>query len=87
MLLILDWIIRIARYYEYAIIIYVLMSWFPGAQQSQLGRLLSRIVMPYLNLFKVIPPIAGIIDISPIVAILALNFATSGLAHLLMLIF
>ncbi len=86
MLEILDWIIRIARYYEYAIIIYVLMSWLPGAQQSPVGRCLGRIVLPYLNLFRVIPPIAGIIDISPIVAILAWNFAVSGLAHLILLL-
>ncbi|MEX0380411.1 YggT family protein [Leuconostoc sp. MS02] len=85
MLEILNWIIRIAHYYEYAIVIYVLMSWLPGAQQSIFGKWLQRIVAPYLNLFRIIPPIGGIIDISPIVAILALNFAINGLSHLVLL--
>lgn len=85
MIEILNWIIRIAHYYEYAIVIYVLMSWLPGAQQSALGRWLQRIVSPYLDLFRIIPPIGGIIDISPIVAIIALNFAISGLTHLVLL--
>lgn len=85
MLELLSWVIRIAHYYEYAIVIYILMSWLPGAQQSRLGQWIGRIVLPYLNLFRVIPPIGGMIDISPIVAILALNFAVSGLAHLVLL--
>jgi len=38
MLEILSWVIRIARYYEYAIIIYILMTWLPGAQQSRVGQ-------------------------------------------------
>ncbi|WP_220740149.1 YggT family protein [Leuconostoc miyukkimchii] len=87
MIEILTWIVRIAHYYEYAIIIYVLMSWLPGAQQSTIGQWLHRIVSPYLNLFRIIPPIGGIIDISPIVAIIALNFAINGLSHLVLLFF
>lgn len=87
MIEILSWILRIARYYEYAIVIYILMSWLPGAQQSKLGQWLGRIVLPYLNLFRVIPPIGGMIDISPIIAILVLNFAVSGLSHLILLLF
>lgn len=85
MLEILSWVIRIARYYEYAIIIYILMTWLPGAQQSRVGQWLARIVVPYLNFFRFIPPIAGALDISPIIAILALNFAVSGLTHLVLL--
>lgn len=85
MLEILSWVIRIVRYYEYAIIIYILMTWLPGAQQSRVGQWLARIVVPYLNLFRFIPPIAGVLDLSPIIAILALNFAVSGLTHLVLL--
>ena len=85
MLEILSWVIRIARYYEYAIIIYILMTWLPGAQQSRVGQWLARIVVPYLNLFRFIPPIAGVLDLSSIIAILALNFAVSGLTHLVLL--
>ena len=75
------WLFRLVQYYEYAIVIYILMSWLPGARESGLGRFLGRIVVPYLRIFRFIPPI-GMLDFSPIVAILALNFARSGLLHL-----
>ena len=75
------WLFRLVQYYEYAIVIYILMSWLPGARESGLGRFLGRIVEPYLRIFRFIPPI-GMLDFSPIVAILALNFARSGLLHI-----
>ncbi|MGP4040379.1 YggT family protein [Gracilibacillus sp. D59] len=69
--------------YTYAIIIYILMSWFPGARESSFGQMLGSIVEPYLEPFrKIIPPIGGMIDISPIVAIFVLQFAIRGLNYL-----
>ncbi|WP_077622092.1 YggT family protein [Sediminibacillus massiliensis] len=68
--------------YSFALIAYILMSWFPGARESSFGSFLAKICEPYLEPFrKIIPPL-GMIDISPIVAILVLNFATRGLAVL-----
>ncbi|GMA70455.1 cell division protein [Leuconostoc litchii] len=78
---IIKWVFGLIQIYEYAIVVYVLMSWLPGARESGLGRFLGRIVEPYLNMFRFIPPVA-MIDFSPIVAIIALNFARNGLAHL-----
>ncbi|QGH34441.1 YggT family protein [Gracilibacillus salitolerans] len=70
-------------FYTYAIIIYILMSWFPGARESSFGQMLGSIVEPYLEPFrKIIPPIGGMIDISPIVAIFVLQFAMRGLDFL-----
>lgn len=69
-------------YYSWALIIYILMSWFPNARSSSFGQILARICEPYLEPFRrFIPPI-GMIDISPIVAFLVLNFATAGLSQL-----
>ena len=69
--------------YSFAIIIYILMSWLPGLQESKFGEILAKIVEPYLSIFrKIIPPI-GMIDISPIVALLALNFIQIGLYQVL----
>lgn len=65
--------------YSFALIAYILLSWFPGARESAFGNFLGRICEPYLEPFrKIIPPL-GMIDISPIVAILVLNFASNGL--------
>lgn len=65
--------------YSYALIVYILMSWFPNARDTKIGQLLAAICEPYLEPFRrIIPPI-GMIDVSPIVALFVLNFATRGL--------
>ncbi|MFS0861410.1 YggT family protein [Fredinandcohnia sp. 179-A 10B2 NHS] len=65
--------------YSYALIIYILMSWFPNARESAIGQFLTRICEPYLEPFRRFIPPLGMIDISPIVGILVLNFAGRGL--------
>ncbi|HDR4419714.1 TPA: YggT family protein [Bacillus cereus] len=68
--------------YSWALIIYILLSWFPGAKESTFGDFLARICEPYLEPFRRFIPPLGMIDISPLVAIFALKFATSGLISL-----
>ncbi|ANY69937.1 YggT family protein [Paenibacillus algorifonticola] len=66
--------------YSFMIIGYVLMSWLPNARESFIGVFLGKLVEPYLGIFRrFIPPIGGMIDISPIVAIFALRFVAMGL--------
>jgi YggT family protein len=72
---------RLIEIYYWALIIYILMSWFPSARETSIGRFLTRICEPYLEPFRKIIPAIGMIDISPIVAILVLRFATSGLSQ------
>ncbi|GGF11627.1 membrane protein [Halobacillus andaensis] len=68
--------------YSWILIIYILLSWFPGARESSFGEILAKLAEPFLEPFrKIIPPL-GMIDISPIVAILVLRFAASGLREL-----
>mgnify|MGYP001049295274 CR=1 FL=1 len=70
---------KLIQLYSYALIIYILMSWFPNARGSSIGQFFAKICEPYLEPFRrIIPPI-GMMDISPIVAFLVLNFAQSGL--------
>lgn len=68
-------IYSIGQFYSLLIIAYVLMSWFPiSGVVEDLYRVLASIVEPYLGLFRrIIPPI-GMVDISPIVALLALQY-------------
>jgi YggT family protein len=70
---------QIIQVYSWALIIYILMSWFPNARESSIGQFLAKICEPYLEPFRKIIPSIGMMDISPIVAFLVLNFATSGL--------
>lgn len=69
--------------YSFAIIIYILMSWLPGLQESKFGQILEKIVEPYLSIFRRFIPTIGMIDISPIVALLALNFIQRGVFSVL----
>lgn len=79
---VLYWLFTIINYglyiYMLAMVVYVLMSWFPGAWESRFGQLLGRIVSPFLNLFHFIPPILGI-DFSPLIAFFVLDLLRSGL--------
>ncbi|MGF9965600.1 YggT family protein [Bacillus rhizoplanae] len=79
MTMILQILLYVIQIYSWALIIYILLSWVPGARESTFGDVLARICEPYLEPFRrFIPPI-GVIDISPIVAIIVLRLASSGL--------
>jgi YggT family protein len=73
---------RIVEIYTWALIIYILMSWFPNARETAIGKFLSRICEPYLEPFRKIVPSIGMIDISPIVAFIVLRLAQSGILEL-----
>ncbi|WP_372459102.1 YggT family protein [Alkalihalobacillus deserti] len=68
--------------YSFFIIGYILMSWFPNARESSLGQFIGRIVEPYLEPFRRFVPPLGMIDLSPIVAIIVLRLAGGGVAAL-----
>ncbi|GED30639.1 MULTISPECIES: YggT family protein [Brevibacillus] len=69
--------------YQYMIIAYILMSWVPQMRETGIGQLLERLVEPYLAPFRRFIPSLGFIDISPIVALIALRFASYGLFSIL----
>ncbi|BBI34658.1 YggT family protein [Cohnella abietis] len=74
--------------YRYMLIIYVLMSWLPTVKESFVGELLGKLVEPYLKPFRrIIPPIGGMLDISPIIAFFALGFLAQGLIAVLNIVF
>ncbi|VDG97423.1 YGGT family [Lysinibacillus sphaericus] len=65
--------------YSIALVIYILMSWVPASRDTSIGRFLEKIAEPYLGFFrKFIPPL-GMIDISPIVALIALRLISEGI--------
>ncbi|WP_132307156.1 MULTISPECIES: YggT family protein [unclassified Paenibacillus] len=75
---------NIQNIYSFMIIGYVLLSWLPNARESFIGVFLGRLVEPYLGIFRrFIPPIGGMLDISPIIAIFALRFIAFGVIAVL----
>lgn len=71
------------RIYEYILIARILMSWVPDMERTSLGQILVRITEPYLGMFRRFIPPFGPLDLSPIVAILALYLIQAGLMTIL----
>ncbi|MCZ8518789.1 MULTISPECIES: YggT family protein [Paenibacillus] len=77
---IIGYVSTLIQIYQYLLIAYVLLSWLPNARESFIGEFLGKLCEPYLGIFRrFIPPLGGMIDISPIVALIALQFVGQGI--------
>lgn len=65
--------------YTLVLVIYALLSWFPGARDSKFGQIIDRLAAPYLSFFDSILPTLGGISFSVIVGVIVLQLASSGL--------
>lgn len=73
-------IAQLINIYSWVLVVYIFMSWVPNLQASSIGEFLGRICEPFLSPFRrIIPPIGGVLDLSPIIAFLALQLATRGI--------
>ena len=73
-------IVKLADAYTTILLVYVLMSWIPyGASKwvEDIRSVLASISEPYLGLFRRIIPPLGMVDFSPVVAIIVLQLAES----------
>src|SRR5262249_14791010 len=60
-------------FFMLVLFLYVLLSWFSPDPRNPLVQLLTTIAVPILEpLRRVIPPVGGVIDLSPMIAIFAL---------------
>ncbi len=75
----------VISFYSMMCFIRILLTWFPGAQYSTFGRILSSICDPYLNLFRGIRFLRmGMFDLSPAIALCLLFAASTLLRNLAM---
>ena len=78
MLVLKSLIVSLANAYTTIIFVYVIMSWIPNVTSGIVGQVydvLGKICDPYLDIFKkLIPPIGGVVDVTPIIALLVLQF-------------
>lgn len=75
------------EFYNYLILGYVLLSWFPirtGSLMDDIGAVLQSLVGPYLNFFRRFIPPLGMIDWSPVVAILVLSLLENLIIRLIL---
>lgn len=81
-------IYAVADVYSTVLVVYVLMSWIPMSGTgvvSDIYRVLGRVCDPFLDLFRrFIPPIGGMVDISPIVALLVLQLGVRLIVGILL---
>lgn len=59
-MIIFQYLSNIIQIYSIILVIYALLSWFPGAPQSTLGQMVHRLVEPFLSLFKVTIAVWGL---------------------------
>lgn len=60
--------------YTVLIFLRIVTSWFPEWQAHNLVRFVAFYTDPYLNLFRrLLPPLGGVLDISPILAFFVLK--------------
>ena len=79
-------IVRLVDASSLIIFVYVMMSWLPVNRGilADIYQVLGKVCDPYLNLFrKIIPPIGGMVDVTPIVALLVLQFGVRLLVFLI----
>lgn len=80
-------IVELGNAYSLIIVIYCVLTWIPITHDGVLADIrlfFEKICEPYLSLFKkLIPPIGGTVDITPIIALVVLQLAVDFLAWLL----
>lgn len=62
--------------YTILLFVRIVISWFPQWHAHHLVRFVAFYTDPYLNLFRrLLPPLGGVLDISPILGFFALRIA------------
>jgi len=74
-------LVTVIQLYSLVVVIRVLMTWFPPLTGTVLYEFLADLTDPYLNLFRRMIPPVGMIDFSPIIAILALEALAALIAR------
>lgn len=72
----------LAQVLSFTILARVLLSWVPSLAQSRLGQLVYEITEPILSpIRRIIPPL-GMIDLSPMIALIAIELLAQLLRRL-----
>src|SRR6266446_3334773 len=73
-------IVNLTWFFVLVLFLYVILSWFSPDPRNPLVQLLTLIALPMLEpIRRVIPPVVGVIDLSPILAMFALQLLNAFL--------
>ena len=75
---------RVVNVIEILLVVYALLSWFPGAYDTSLGRIIRQFVQPILAPFRRLNLAFAGIDFSILVIVLLLNFSLRILRFILL---
>ncbi len=76
-------LIKLIQAYSVILVIYALLSWFPGAYESTLGKWIIKLVEPYLRLFDRLNLHIGSLGFSVFAGVIVLNIIARLLTSLL----
>ena len=71
------------QFYFILLIIRIFLSWLSVDWYKQPFVTIKNLCDPYLNIFRFIPPIGGVLDVSPILAILLLQIMQTIITNLI----
>ncbi len=74
-------------FYCYTILLFIriVISWFPTWHHYHFVRFISFLTDPYLNIFRrILPPLGGVLDISPLLAFFVLRLLEMILLRLVL---
>ena len=83
MIFLIRFIQNAATIYSWILVAFALLSWFPNAYDTALGRLLTSLVKPILQPLRRLPLSIGGIDFSVWVAVVLFNFLGNYLIRFL----
>ncbi|HJE19149.1 YggT family protein [Aliicoccus persicus] len=79
-----DFLSAVFPFYFFGCIIYIFSSWVPGLRESSFMQAVGMLYEPLMAPFrKIIPPIGGMIDITPIIFLFVVRFFFMGLMMIL----
>jgi YggT family protein len=80
----LSWIDPLLTIYGFCLMLRIMLSWLPELRKYPLSNLIEKCTDPYLKFFRNrIPPIGGILDLSPMLALFLLQGLQTLLRHFL----
>jgi YggT family protein len=83
--LIATWVHYLFNAYILILMVRVIGSWFPSFSRNPIMIFCYKMTEPYLGLFRrVIPPIGGMLDLSPLIGFFALQVLQSVTLAMLM---
>lgn len=76
----MELLIQLLQIYSHVIVVRVIMSWMQTSMNNQFSQMVYQVTEPVLEpIRKIIPPIGGGIDVSPIIVIVLIQFIIRAL--------